>query len=329
MSWFYRSWIPPEAKPTFTLAPFLLALAASPLLAASREANAQLDLISFGSLNGEITDCGCKSLPKGGLPYRKGLVDSLRTAGVPFLHLDLGNFANEIEPVNEKVTRFIWDAMAEMEVDATTPGPRELEQWALYQSLMESDLIPVVSTNLRVVVDGAEQPIDQTSIVLERNGIKVGLIGLIGGRQFTNAKKPDGIEFLFMDPFETARQEVAKLSEQVDLVVLMSQMSRDDTDRLIKEVPGIDVALYGVLPAWKEESGMVENTITQETGSRGQYVGHLTLLVDPQGSIIDHDSKNALVWAPFPLDEKMAERVATLKAEVDAVRKGAAGGAGE
>lgn len=307
------------------LAALSLSLAATRTFGAQREENARLDILSFGSLHGEITDCGCKSDPRGGLPYRMGLADSLRAADVPFLHLDLGNFANEVQGVNEMVTRFIWDAMANMEVDATTPGPRELEQWKLYEEFIESELVPVVSTNMRVVRDGQEQPIGQPSLLVERNGIKIGLIGLIGGSQFTRAKKPADVEIHFMDPFGTAQEEVAKLGAEADLIVLMSQMSRADTDRLIKEVPGIDVALYGSLPAWKEASGLVGTTITQETGSRGQYVGHLTVTVDPAGSIIEHHSSNSVVWAPLPLNEEMDERVQKFKLEVDAIRKGAVG----
>lgn len=228
--------------------------------------------------------------------------------------------------VDRDLTQFIWDRMTEISVDATTPGPRELQYWDLYEKFIESGDIAVVSSNLTVVENGQSRPVGQPYVVVEKNGIKTALFALMGGSQFTGARLPEGVEIQFGDPFETARSLVPDLRAKADVVVLMSQMSTADTDRLLGEVPGIDAALYGNLAPWNDECTKVGEAITQRTGTRGQYLGHLVLILDPDGNIIDYGSKNVQMAESMPEQLALAEKV-TAEEEVvkkirDAQRKG-------
>lgn len=220
--------------------------------------------------------------------------------------------------VDRGLTQFIWDRMVELGVDATTPGPRELQYWDLYKTFVASGDIAVISSNLTLVENGRSSPVGQPYVIVERNGIKTALFGLIGGSQFTGTRLPEGVEIQFGDPFEAARTLVPELRTQADLVVLMSQMSTADTDRLLQEVPGIDAALYGNLAPWNEECTKVGETITQRTGTRGQYLGHLILILDPDGKVIDYGSKNMQMNERVPEQPALAEKVT---AEEEAVKK--------
>jgi 2',3'-cyclic-nucleotide 2'-phosphodiesterase (5'-nucleotidase family) len=309
------------------LATALLAWFMAPARASERSENATLHIISFGAVHGEISDCGCKTDQKGGLDLRAGLVDSLLDAGVPLLHLDAGSFFSNQEHGAEEVSRFLWDAMQKMEVDATTPGTRELTDWPLFRELLGQDVISVVSTNLTHVENGEEKPIGQPYLVFGRGGLEIGVLGLMGGLQFTALQIPQGSDIRFSDPLMAARKAVGALEGEVDLIVLLSQLPLADTKAILGQIPEIDVAILGNLPPYNEVPERVGEAFVQATGSRGQYLGELVLTIDPQGKIVEHVANNPMMWDPLPRDQEMAGRVERMKERVEEIRKSAARGA--
>lgn len=247
-------------------------------------------------------------------------MDSLVTKGVPFLHVDLGNFASTEDAVADYKTRFIWQVMADAACAATTPGSRELTLWSTYKDLMASNTIPVVSSNLKLVEAGAEKPVGVPYLVVPVNGLKVALFALMGGDEYAAARPPEGVEFKFEDPFQVAAEMVPVLRKQADVVVLMSEMQTGDTDRLIQTVPGIDVALYGNRAPWVEDAVKNGTTIVQQTGIRGQYKGELVLIVDPEGKILDFGSRNAAMDKAFPESDEVAKAVAATDEKVKQIQ---------
>lgn len=304
-----------------------IALLVSPGWSAERSENVDLHIVSFGAVHGEITDCGCKTDKKGGLDLRAGLIDSLNNAGAALVHLDAGDFFSTQEIGAEEMTRFLWDAMKETEVDAVTPGARELSNWLLFEELISDDVVPVVSTNLKRVHDGVETPLGQPHLILERDGLKIGVLGLIGGRQFTSVEFPEGVEVRFADPLTEARKAVVALGDDVDVIVLLSQMPLADTKAIVAQIPEIEVAILGNLPPYNEVPEEVGTTLLQATGSRGQYLGELIVTVDPAGKVVKHESKNAKLWDPISRDQEMADRVKEMLEKIKTMKSGARGAA--
>jgi len=234
------------------------------------------------------------------------LIDSLRAANKNFVHIDLGDFMNNEATVGEMKSRFIWKTMEQMGCVISTPGVRELNAWPLYQELVGGSQIKSVSSTLTVVQGGAEKPAGLPTFVMDVNGVRVGFFALIGGNELTTVKAPEGIEFHNADVLATAQRIVPELRKEAEVVVLLSEMSPQETDDLLRKVPGIDAALYGRNPGWNERSQKVVNTITQQTGLRGQYSGQLVLIVDPDGRITDWGSRNVALDAKFPENPEMA-----------------------
>jgi 2',3'-cyclic-nucleotide 2'-phosphodiesterase (5'-nucleotidase family) len=291
-------------------------LDASPCAAAEpRSGNVELTLISFGSLQGDVEMCGCHRGPKGGIARRAAWLDSL-SAGNHFVQFDLGDFASVKQGTAEFETRFIWGMMERMKVAATAIGPRELSVWPIVQELAGKETIPVLCSNVTVQQAGEDVPAGRRVHVLQSNGIRIGLLSLIGPEEFRTVEAPPGIEFSFSDPFTVARRIVPDLHQKADIVVLLSQMSTAETDSLIRAIPGIDVALYGHDAEYEDAAARVGSTIVNRTGVRGQYAGRLTLTVDPAGKVVGFRSENLPLAKSMAEDLRIAEEVKTAVAKV-------------
>jgi hypothetical protein len=210
--------------------------------------------------------------------------------------------------------------MVKMQVAAVAPGPRELGAWKTFSDLLAGGTIPVIASNVALKSAGSEKPIGLPFKVLQVNGIKVGLFSLMGGPEFASVRAPEGVEFAFHDPFQLAGQLVTELRKQADVVVLMSEMSPVDTDRLIQSIPGIDVALYGQKAGWEETAKKVGETIVNQTGTRGQYLGKLVVIVDPAGKVVDFGSQNAGLDTTFPEDPIVVKAAAEATTKANELR---------
>ena len=239
------------------------------------------------------------------------MIDSLRARNKSFAVVDLGDFTNNEPTVGDFKTRFLWKHMEQMGYVASTPGVRELTAWNLYRELVSSSTaIHGVASNLNFVENGKTEPAGLQDYVTVIGGVRIGFFSLIGGNEVSTVKPPEGIEFRPEDPVAAAKRIVPELRKRADLVVLMSEMSPEETDDVLKGVQGIDVALYGRNPMWQDRAQKIGNTISQQTGIRGQYVGDLVLVVDPDGRITEFGSRNVPLDTAFP---EKAEVVAQVK----------------
>lgn len=223
------------------------------------------------------------------------------------------------EFVSDLRSRFIWDEMARMGVDATTPGERELSGWLLYSQLIADERIAVVSSNLTIEEDGKPVPLGHRMLVLEKEGVRVGLFGLISGTNFAASKLPIDLEVGFHDPLDVAREVVPQLRAESDLVVLLSQLSENETGQILESVPGIDVALLGDRAGYYDEARTVAGVIVNGTGSRGQQLGSLLLVLGPEGGVVDWGSQNDNLDADWPSEPQTQARVDSVEARCQAV----------
>jgi len=125
-------------------------------------------------------------------------------------------------------------------------------------------------------------------VVVERGGLRFGLIGLIGeeASHYTGGTK-------FTDAVKTAAELVQVLREQekVDVVICVSHggvvkgkdghYTDGDDVRLAREVPGIDVVIGGHSHTELTEAILVDGrTPVVQTGKEGANLGELVLMLD-------------------------------------------------
>ena len=204
-----------------------------------------------------------------------------------------------------------FELMITMGYDAMAIGNHEFEYGAEILA-REKDRAPFPVLGANLFYRGTSHPFAQPHAVLERNGVRIGVIGIMGPDAAT-AIIPSFIAPLDVtDPAEAVQRSVNELRDDVDLIVLLThqgktapmqtdaeidpRLQRDiDADvRLAGAVEGIDVLLAGHADAGTPEPVVHEKTGTliMQTYGQATYLGYLRLTLDREtGRIVSHEGK--------------------------------------
>ena len=197
----------------------------------------------------------------------------------------------------------MFEFMTSMGYDAMAIGNHEFDYGAeilLWQKNRVA--FPVLSANM--FFKGTNHPFAQRHTVIERNGIRIGVIGTIGQDAATTAVLPgstDGLDIT--DPAEAIQKSVDELREDVDLIVVLThqghtapmQTDAEADPRLTRDIKK-DIALAGavdgidVLFGGHADAGTWEPVVQPETGTlimqtfgQATYLGYLQLQLSADG----------------------------------------------
>lgn len=118
--------------------------------------------------------------------------------------------------------------------------------------------------------------------VIEKNGVKIGVFGLMGKEADSNAPMA---EVEFTDQVKAARKmvEILQDEEKVDLIVCLSHSgtwedsSKSEDEILAKKVPEIDIIISGHTHTALEEPIIIDNTIIASCGNYGENLGVINM----------------------------------------------------
>lgn len=197
---------------------------------------------------------------------------------------------------------------------------------------------PVLGANL--FYEGTDIPFAQAHTIIERGGVRIGVIGILGQDAASTAVTREHIDELDVtDPAAAVQRSIGELRDDVDLVVLLThqghtapmqtdaeidpRLARDiDKDiALAGAVEGIDVLFGGHADAgtWEPVVNPKTGTLIMQTFGQATYLGYLQLTLDAEsrqikaydGKLLPVDSdklepdpiigrKNAAYRAAFP-----------------------------
>lgn len=207
---------------------------------ASGGAETSLRFYYASSRQGEVEPCGCQTGQIGGL-HR--LAEYLQRAGRTqknSLFLDAGDafFAlPQIEssrrPQELAKADLIAKAYGYLGLDAYVPGRRDLAAgWKKLAQLAKATGAPFLAANLEST--GAQTRFLKKHVILERQGWKVGVFGLVSEEDFSGVA---GVAP--RDALKVAREEIAALKRAgAKIIVALSYLGLE-SDRQLAAVPGI------------------------------------------------------------------------------------------
>ena len=225
-----------------------------------------------------------------------------KTRTNPVLTLDAGDFTMGSlfhMPIREEA--FELRLLKAMGYDAITLGNHEFDlkpaglASILRTAKVKDGLPQIVSANpvfdrqqasLSQLADAFTEAGVKPYIVLQRNGMKIGIFGILG--KDAVEVSPFAKPLTFRDPVETARDMVAILrnQEKVDIVICLSHGGLRDNPKksedviLAQKVPGIDVIISGHTHTKLDKPITVSDTIIVQAWCYGKQVGILDIAYD-------------------------------------------------
>jgi 5'-nucleotidase/UDP-sugar diphosphatase len=179
-------------------------------------------------------------------------------------------------------------------------------------------VLAVLSTNLDNQEGGNAMPGLKDSVVFERAGLKIGVIGAttMGLGHLASAETMSQIQ---LSPLvESVQAEIDRLDPETDLLVVLSHIGLDADRRLADKVKGLDLIVGGHSHTHLSEPEQVNGTWIVQAGSYGRSVGQVTLTVENDaissfsGEVVDLVAE----VVPEKVRPEMAELVAHYSSQI-------------
>ena len=266
----------------------------------------------------------------GGLSHLATLIrDAREEEGITFL-LDAGDiFTGALSKKTEGKLPF--DLYSAMDYDAMTLGNHEFEYgWEILVDTIPRANFPVLNANIYNETTG--NLIAKPYTILEKNGVKVGVIGVMGIDAFYNTMAPfHRIGLSVKDPTKTAQYWADKIRDEVDMIVVLTHQNKTAPMQTNKEAdPTVqrgfdeDYAMAGALRGvdvifgGHSDNGLNEPVIHPKTGivigltfGQGMHLGYAKFAVDIEKHDVDYLDGYLIPVnsAQLPEDKKTAQLI--------------------
>jgi 5'-nucleotidase len=216
-----------------------------------------LRLLHTNDLHGKLTE---ERLP--------ALLQARERADLYFDTGDAVAFGNVAIPVGPDP---VWPRLVAARCSASVIGNRETHLLEpVFRAKLAGAAHPVLCANL-VSRDGAA-PL-RGSVVLEAAGLRVGVFGVSVPMVTERMAARIASAFLWSDPVEAARAQVAQLRPVVDVLIALTNLGLGRDRSLIEAVPGIDVLLGGHSHDVLSEPILLGRTWIAQGGSHARFFG--------------------------------------------------------
>jgi 5'-nucleotidase / UDP-sugar diphosphatase len=160
-------------------------------------------------------------------------------------------------------------------------------------------------------------------LILERNGLRIGLFGLLGRDAAEDTPFAKPVTFADVSPRARRIVDILKKQEKVDLVVCLSHTGtskikkRSEDEALAREVSDIDVIISGHTHTVLPRPIIIGKTTIVSAGSYGEYLGLLSLSVgkDTGARLVSYELKK--ITADLPEDPETAADIEAFQKTVD------------
>ena len=160
-------------------------------------------------------------------------------------------------------------------------------------------------------------------VVIKRNGIRIGLFGIMGDDASHDAPYAKPVKFA--DPVHTSKQmvDILKNKEKVDLIICLSHSGtstgkkKSEDEALARAVPQIDVIISGHSHTILSKPIIKGKTIIVSSGCYGEYLGMLKINYSRGNDVklVSYDLKN--ITTGIPENKIVADDIANYKQIID------------
>ena len=193
--------------------------------------------------------------------------------------VDGGDLFGSRNKNDQHQSTFLAEMTGEMGYDAIGLGERDLNYGLPFlKEMMEAHGLPFINANVRDA--GTGELILPEYVIVERNGIKYGVVSVLDPRHKIITMTADDANFQVDDPVAVMRDLLPRLREEADTILLLSHLGEQKTTELIKEVNGIDMCVIGHTSRNISAERIVNDTAVFSSAFEGRYIGRANLFVD-------------------------------------------------
>lgn len=221
---------------------------------------------------------------RGGTAHVASKAQELRGEYENTLFVDSGDNVSGQVMTDLNGGRAMVEMMNEMDYDAVTLGNHGFDFGGdVLRERIDSAKYPVVVSNVKNE-DGSQIHNTMSSRVVNLNGLKVGMVGLLTDQMNMIANAPMIAGFQFENPIAALARELPKLRAQdVDAVVVLTHQDDADDVKLAKAFPNEGLIIPGGHSHLEmEQVQEVDGNYIMKSGSHGGTIGQLLVDIDTE-----------------------------------------------
>jgi len=267
----------------------------------------------------------------GGASQLAALINQYRQRGGTTFLFDSGDmFTGQLSFLTRGEA--LMEMMISMHYDAMAIGNHEFD-YGSSNFTRQMSLVPFPVLGANIYYKGTNHRYARPYTIIERNGVRLGVIGIIGGDAIGVVPAALVSDLEFRDPEPEVAAAVRELRDKVDLIVVLSHQGKtgpqqtdaeahpdlqrdfDDDIKLCGDVPGIDVFVGGHAHIGIEKPYVHPRTgtIIVQTYGYGTRLGYLKLMVKDK-KVIAHKGELVKVWSDqLKPDPVVAKKLAYYK----------------
>lgn len=222
------------------------------------------------------------------------------------------------------------EMMNKMGYDAMTVGNHEFDDGPeVLRGFMDAVNFPVVMSNADVSNEPLLADVLQKSVVIEKGGQKIGIIGLTP--EDTHELASPGKNITFSDPSLAVQSEVDRMiSLDVNKIVVLSHSGFGVDQVVAANTKGVDVIVGGhsntLLSNTNERAEgpypvMVGETAIVSAYAYGKYLGALNLVFDDAGKIVSAIGEPLIMDGAVVEDDATKARISEAAAPLEEIRQ--------
>lgn len=218
-------------------------------------------------------------------------MDSIRTAYGQVALVDNGGFFPEMD-THQDVAWFMMDAMKLLNVEAVGIGDRDLRFGLAYlKGQVKRTGLSVTSANL--IEKRTKKPAFAPYVVKKIGNVKVGFFSLLSTKSTLGPAKDS---LLVEEPALAAGRMVKEMrAKGAEVVVLLSQLGKVESEDLVTAVDGIDAVIAGFNVPMLQKGRMVKKTVACYGGEQGQYLCRTELTLDAKRHVATGEAETVML----------------------------------
>ncbi len=243
--------------------------------AANKNLPTNLTILYTGSTHAALYHCDCPIEPDGGLARRMSLVKRLRKANPNTILVDAGGFFAggpgdvhlQGEALDKKRNEINLKGIGLIGYDGLNISSDEFNFGKDYfLETIKNFKVPLVSGNLKLEKVPAY-------LIKKISGLNVAVIGFSG---FDNKLTAAG--FSLEGAREALKKAVAGAKKnKADIIILLSYQEAGENEKLLEEISGVDVVIFGKLVNAQAPYTKVKDTIFLHSSWQGRRLGKIDL----------------------------------------------------